>query len=180
MVATARVRPTGVEVTFAEDELIVTKSDLKGIVTYANDTFLRLTAYREEEVIGQPHNMIRHPDMPRCVFKLIWDTITAGQEIFAYVLNLASEGSAYWVLAHVTPSVDPTGRVIGYHSSRGWPEPAAVEAVRPLYTRLRAEERRHERSPDGLDASWRMLQDFLVDRGESYDEYVWGLTRGVS
>jgi PAS domain S-box-containing protein len=175
MVAKARVRPTGAEVTFDADELIVTKTDLKGIVTYANETFLRLTVYREEDVVGQPHNVIRHPDMPRCVFKLIWDTVVSGQEIYAYVLNLASEGSAYWVLAHVTPSVDPTGRVIGYHSSRRWPDLAAVEAVRPLYARLRAEERRHDRSSDGLDASWRMLHDVLDGRGESYDQFVWTL-----
>jgi PAS domain S-box-containing protein len=180
MAARTRVLPTGVERTFDPEELIVTKTDLKGIVTYANDTFLRLSIYDEGDVVGQPHNVIRHPEMPRCVFKLIWDTIMSEREIFAYVMNLAADGSAYWVLAHVTPTRDTAGRVVGYHSNRRLPAPSAVDAVRPLYAMLRAEERRHERSSDGLAASARMLQDFLGDRGKSYDQFVWGLNVGIA
>jgi len=113
------VVPSGVERTMAEDELIVSKTDTRGIMTYVNDVFLRVSAYPESEVLGQPHNMIRHPDMPRCVFKLLWDTIKSGQEIFAYVVNLAADGAHYWVFAHVTPSFDTTGRVVA-EVPRGW------------------------------------------------------------
>jgi PAS domain-containing protein len=79
------IRPTDVERTFREDQIIVSKTNTKGIITYANRTFLEVALYTEQEVLGQPHNMIRHPDMPRCVFKLLWDTLVTGNEIFAYV-----------------------------------------------------------------------------------------------
>lgn len=173
-----QVRPTGVERTFADDEIIVTKTDLRGILTYANDVFLRISALTEDEAIGQPHNLIRHPDMPRAVFKLLWDTLSDGRELFAYVVNLASDGAHYWVLAHVTPSFDANGRMVGFHSNRRRPDPAAVSAVSEFYARLRAEERQHSSTPAALDASWQMLQQALTDRGQTYEEYVWELTNG--
>ncbi|MBB2947108.1 PAS domain S-box-containing protein [Actinoplanes lutulentus] len=171
----ARIQPTGVERSFEDHEIIVTKTDLKGIITYANDVFLRLSAFGEEEVIGKPHNIIRHPDMPRAVFKLLWDTLGQGEEIFAYVVNMAGDGAAYWVLAHVTPSRDASGRVIGYHSSRRRPDRPAVDAVKRLYARLREEERRND-----LNASWQLLQDELAGRGQTYEEFVWDLTLGAT
>jgi PAS domain S-box-containing protein len=176
-----QVRPTGTERSFGEDEIIVTKTDTRGVLTYANDVFLRISALTEDEAIGQPHSLIRHPDMPRAVFKLLWDTLRQRKELFAYVVNLASDGAHYWVLAHVTPSFDTGGRLVGYHSNRRKPEPAAVSAASELYARLRAEERRHSSSPAALDAGWKMLQQMLADRGQTYEQFVWELTnRGRS
>jgi len=136
-----RPTPTQVERTFGEDEIIVSKTDTRGRITYANDVFCRVSLYSEDELLGQPHSLIRHPDMPRAVFQLLWDAIQAGREIFAYVVNLAADGAHYWVLAHVTPSFDPAGRVVGYHSNRRSPHRDAVTAASELYARLRAEER---------------------------------------
>ena len=170
------VVPSGVERTFEEGEIIVTKTDTKGVLTYANDVFLRVSALSEAEAIGKPHSLIRHPDMPRAVFKLLWDSLKARQELFAYVVNLAADGAHYWVLAHVTPSVDARGQVVGYHSSRRRPERAAVAAAQSLYGMLRAEERRHGNPKDALDASWSMLQSRLGERGQTYDQFVWELT----
>jgi len=174
-----RVPPTGVERRLGEDELIVTKTDPRGLLTYANDVFLRISALREEEAIGQPHNIIRHPDMPRAIFKLLWDTIGERREVFAYVQNLAMDGAHYWVLAHVTPSVDAQGRLVGYHSSRRRPADATVAEIGRIYAELRAEERRHDASAAGLDASWAMLRGQLDDRGQTYDAFVWALTNGA-
>ena len=176
---TTQVPPTGVERTLGEDEIIVTKTDPRGVLTYANDVFLRISALREDEAVGHPHNVIRHPDMPRAVFKPLWDTLKDGRELFAYVVNLASDGAHYWVLAHVTPSRDANGRVVGYHSNRRRPDPAAVSAVSEFYGRLRAEEERHSSTPAALEASWRMLQQELAARGQTYEEYVWELTNGI-
>lgn len=172
----AAVAPTGVERRLGADELIVSKTDLKGVVTYANDVFCRMAAMSEEEIVGQPHNLIRHPEMPRCVFKLLWDTIAAGQEIFAYVNNLAADGANYWVFAHVTPSYDVSGRLVGYHSNRRSPHPRAVEAVRPVYAGLRAAEQQHAHSAEGLEASTAALTASLVAQGMTYDEFVWSVT----
>ena len=169
------VRPTGEERTFAADELIVSKTDRRGLITYANDVFLRVGAFSRDEVIGQPHNIIRHPEMPRAVFKLLWDTLGAGEEIFAYINNLASDGGHYWVLAHVTPSRGADGRVVGYHSSRRKPSAAAVRRVLPVYTRLLAEERRHPTARAAVDASSRLLADLLAEQGQGYEEFIWSV-----
>ncbi|HYH38351.1 MAG TPA: PAS domain-containing protein [Azospirillum sp.] len=169
------VHLTGRERTFQPDEIIVSKTDLKGIITYANDVFIRVSGYGEEELLGRPHNLIRHPDMPRCVFKLLWDTLAAGQEIFAYVVNLARNGDHYWVLAHVTPVRDRGGRIVGYHSSRRVPARPAVEAAAGLYKALRAEEARHASPKDGMAAAGALLTAILRDKGVSYDEFVLSL-----
>jgi len=100
---------TGVERFFDADEVIVSKTDLKGRITYANRVFQRVAGYGEAELMGAPHSIVRHPAMPRCVFKLLWDTLEAKQEIFAYVINRARNGDHYWVFAHVTPSFDAGG-----------------------------------------------------------------------
>ena len=114
----AAASPTGRERSFSADELIVSKTDPRGVITYANDVFLRVSGYDLDEVLGRPHNVVRHPEMPRAVFSLLWDALGSGQEIFAYINNLASNGDHYWLLAHVTPSQGPEDRVVGYHSGR--------------------------------------------------------------
>jgi PAS domain S-box-containing protein len=164
--------PTGVERTITDDEIIVSKTDLKGVLTYANDVFLRISAYSENEVLGKPHNLIRHPDMPRCVFQVLWDTIKGGNEIFAYVVNLAGDGAHYWVLAHVTPSFGASGQIIGYHSTRRSPNRAAMEAIRPFYGQLVAEERRHARPADALTASTAMMHEQMAAAG-GYEQFLW-------
>ena len=84
---TSRLYTTGNEVFFDDDDIIVSKTNTKGILTYTNRIFLNIAGYAEKEVVGQQHSIIRHPDMPRCIFKLLWDTLQNGQEIFAYVIN---------------------------------------------------------------------------------------------
>lgn len=168
-------KPTGVERRFGEDELIVTKTDLKGRITYCNEVFVRMSDYTEQECLGQPHSLIRHPDMPRCVFKLLWDTIQAGKEIFAYVVNLSKNGDHYWVLAHVTPTVDVDGNIVGYHSNRRTIRPNALEVIEPLYAALRREEQRHGNRKEGMQAGARMLESTLRDKGVEYDQFIFSL-----
>lgn len=164
---------------FGENEIIVSKTDTKGKITYANDVFLRVAGYTEAEVIGQPHNLIRHPDMPRGVFKLLWDIPENGGEIFAYVKNLAKDGSYYWVLAHVTTTIDAAGRVIGYHSNRRLPRAGAVKEIVGIYDLMRAAEAKHSNAKVAAEAGVEALNRILDDRGITYDEYVWDLiTRG--
>ena len=167
------VRPTGEERTFPAGELIVSKTDPRGVITYANDVFLRVGAYSLDEVVGQPHNLIRHPEMPRAVFGLLWDTLAARQELFAYIVNLAADGAHYWVLAHVTPSYGPDGAVVGYHSNRRRPSRRAVERVRPLYERLLAEERRHPNARAAVAASSALLDRLVGEQAASYEDFVW-------
>ncbi|MBK6305877.1 MAG: PAS domain-containing protein [Gemmatimonadetes bacterium] len=170
-----QVVPSGRERSFGEDEIIVSKTDLQGKITYANDVFIRVSGYEEDELLGAPHSIIRHPDMPRAVFKLLWDTLATGREVFAYVNNMARNGDNYWVLAHVTPSFDHAGTIVGYHSNRRVPEPAKVEKVKPIYAALLAAERRHSDRRDGLVASVALLEATLAQAGIAYDEWVWSL-----
>lgn len=173
--ARSLVRPTGRERTFGRDEIIVSKTDTHGKITYANRVFVRVSGYSEEELLGAPHSLIRHPEMPRCVFKLLWDTIGAGKEIFAYVVNLARDGDHYWVLAHVTPTFDPAGRIVGYHSNRRVPARRAVDAIRATYAVLLAEERRHPDRAAGMRASTALLLATLQKAGVTYEQFVFSL-----
>lgn len=168
--------PTQVEHKLGRDEIIVSKTDLKGHITYANSVFLRIAQFSEAEVLGAPHSLIRHPDMPRAVFKLLWDTIEAGHEIFAYVKNLCKNGDFYWVFAHVTPTRDASGKVIGYHSNRRSVEPSAIAEISALYEVLLKEEHSHKSRKNGLVASHQMLVDQLSGAGVTYDEFIFDLT----
>ncbi|MCW2246750.1 PAS domain S-box-containing protein [Azospirillum fermentarium] len=173
--ARSTAAPTGRERTFDQSEIIVSKTDLKGVITYANDVFIRVSGFAEDELLGRPHSLIRHPDMPRCVFKLLWDRISSGHEIFAYVVNLAKNGDHYWVLAHVTPVYSGGTAVTGYHSSRRVPSRAAVTAATGLYAALRAEEAKHADRKAGMEAGGALLQSILREKGASYDEFVFSL-----
>ena len=172
---TRAIRPTGVESFHGEEELIVSKTDLKGRITYANDVFVRMAKYSYAELMGAPHSLIRHPDMPRAVFKLLWDTLQSKQEIFAYVVNLAKDGSHYWVFAHVTPTFDERGNIIGYHSNRRKPDSAPVERIKPIYKALCEEEARHANAKDGMRASFDKMVGLLKQQNVGYDEFVLSL-----
>lgn len=163
---------TGIARTFGDHQLIVSKTDHRGIITYANDLFLELASMTRGEAIGAPHNCVRHPQMPRAVFKLLWDTVGAGQELFAYVVNRSKNGDHYWVYAHVTPSLDSGGRVIGFHSNRRNPRRAALDVIIPIYKLLTDEEQKHSSAKEGLEASTRLLHKFLADKGTDYERFI--------
>ena len=166
------MQPSGRESPFGVDEIIVSKTDLKGRITYANDVFLRVSRYTANEMLGQPHNIIRHPDMPRCIFKLCWEIIQSKREMFGYILNLAGNGDHYWVFAHVTPSFDANGTVVGYHSNRRKPDPEQIRKIVPLYKSLLEEERRAADRKQGMHRSYDKLFTTLHDKGVAYDEFV--------
>lgn len=167
--------PTQQEKILAEDDFIVSKTDLRGIITYGNRVFIGISGYEESELLGAPHNILRHPDMPRIVFKLLWDTIQAGREINAYVKNLARDGSFYWVFANITPSFDERGALSGYYSVRRKPKATAVQAFTGIYRAMLEAERRAGGGQEGMKASRALLDQTLQEKGVSYDEFVLGV-----
>ena len=170
------VNPSGHERFFSENEVIVSKTDLTGKITYGNKIFLELADLEECEALGAPHSIIRHPDMPRCVFKLLWDTLGRGEEIFAYVVNMAKNGDHYWVFAHVTPSVDPTGNVIGYHSNRRVPDRTILnDTIQPLYQKLLEIEKAQADSQQGMLEAEKHLTSLLQTKGVGYNEFIFSL-----
>jgi PAS domain S-box-containing protein len=166
---------TGVERTFGDDEIIVSKTDLTGHITYANRLFVSISGYTEAELIGKPHCLLRHPDMPRAIFRLLWTTISSGKEIFAYVVNRCKNGDHYWVFAHVTPSFDAGGNIVGYHSNRRSPDREHLGQIMPLYSQLIRIERQHSNPKAQMAASTPVLNEVLDARGVAYEEFIFSL-----
>ncbi len=157
-----------------EDDFIVSKTDLSGRITYGNQIFQEFARYSEQELLGAQHNIIRHPDMPRAAFQLVWDTIKSEHECFAFVKNLAADGSFYWVFAHITPSYDASGRMNGYLSVRRKPNPEAVKTISAIYQQMLDIEKRAG-PKEAIAASTRFLVDFLNEKGTTYEEIVLAL-----
>jgi PAS domain S-box-containing protein len=167
---------TGRERFFQPDEVIVTKTDTGGRITYANDVFLKISGLTEAQALGRPHNLIRHPDMPAAVFRLLWDTLKRGEEIFAYVLNRAVNGDHYWVFAHVTPTFDAKGAVAGYHSNRRVPERAVLTGrIQPLYRAMLEAERAAPSRGAGIEAAMTLLNSALQSEGLDYEAFIFSL-----
>lgn len=154
-----------------EDDFIVSKTDLKGRITYGNRVFIEFSRWSEKELIGNQHNIIRHPDMPRAVFQLLWDTIRDKCECNAYVKNLAKDGSFYWVFANVTPDRDAQGNITDFFSVRRKPKTTAIKTVTDLYRSMLAAEQRAG-AKESIAASTKILTNRLSEKGVSYEEFV--------
>jgi PAS domain S-box-containing protein len=163
--------PTQHELVMRENDFIISKTDLKGRITYCNRVFIEFAGYTEAELLGSQHNIVRHPDMPRGVFKFLWDTLSAGNECFAYVKNMTKDGSFYWVLANVTANLDEKGVPEGYFSVRRKPSRGAVSAMTDLYRQMLAEEQRAG-PRDACDVSLALLTNALNQKGVSYEQFV--------
>jgi len=165
------ITPTSIERVMRDDDFIVSMTDLKGRITYGNRIFIEFSGYEERELIGTQHNIIRHPDMPRGVFKLLWDKIQAGQECFAYVKNMSKDGGFYWVFTNVTPTFDPNGNVTGYFSIRRKPRISGIQTVTGLYAAM-LEAEKQAGAANAIAASTQLLVNVLTEKGLSYDELI--------
>lgn len=167
---------SGKEIFFDKDEIIVSKTDLTGKLTYGNRTFMRMAGLYEASCLGQQHNIIRHPDMPRCVFELLWNMLKDKQEVFAYVNNRSMNGDNYWVFAHVTPSLNAHGEIVGYHSSRRVPNRTTLkDKIIPLYEDLLRTEKSHTGPKAGLKASYAKVEALLKDSKMNFNELMFAM-----
>lgn len=119
------------------DDFLVSQTDEKGIILFANDDFCKIAGYDISELIGKPHNIVRHPDMPKAAFKDLWNTVKNGDVWTGYVKNKTKDGGYYWVFATVYPMKDPTTKQIRYMSCRRKPSREEIEAAEALYKKLR-------------------------------------------
>ncbi|RXJ66236.1 chemotaxis protein [Halarcobacter ebronensis] len=106
-----------IETIVPENELIISRTDLRGFITYANETFAQISGYSIDELVGNPHNLVRHPDMPKRVFKQMWETLLKGQKWEGVVKNLRKDRGYYWVHATIS-GVYKDGKLIEYKSIR--------------------------------------------------------------
>ena len=134
------VYSTGHEVPFPQGRLIVSRTDLAGIITHANDAFVEMSGYPREELIGAPHHILRHPDMPKIAFKGLWDDICAGKKWHGYVKNLRKDGAYYWVYATAVPNIR-NGVIVGYTSVRRKPSRTRIAELEPVYRQWLADEK---------------------------------------
>ena len=165
-----RPNPTQTQRSLGENDFIVSKTDKKGKIIYGNKIFIQISGYKESELLGQPHSILRHPDMPKIIFKLLWDRIQNKREIFAYVKNLCKDGSYYWVLANVTATVDEKGNIRDFHSVRRKPSSKAMNEIPNLYAQLLNAEK-----SGGIEASKKLLDKILEEKGGDYDKYILNL-----
>jgi PAS domain S-box-containing protein len=163
--------PTQQERVMREEDFIISKTDLKGRITYCNRIFIEFSGYTEQELLGAQHNIVRHPDMPRGVFKFLWDTLGQKKECFAYVKNMSQDGSFYWVMANVTPNLDEQGQLDGCFSVRRKPSRGAVSAMSDVY-RLMLDEERRAGPKEACAASLTLLSNVLKQKGVTYDSFI--------
>ncbi|MDR3369018.1 PAS domain-containing protein [Rhodoferax sp.] len=135
-----RVYFTEQEVPFPDGRLIVSRTDLAGVITHANDAFVEMSAYLRDELIGAPHHILRHPDMPKIAFKGLWDDIGAGKKWHGYVKNLRKDGAFYWVYATAVPNIR-NGVIVGYTSVRRKPSRTRIAELEPVYRKWLADEK---------------------------------------
>lgn len=133
---TRTVYDTGVEHPYPDGKLIVSSTDLNGILTHVNDAFVAISGYIKEELLGKPHHILRHPDMPSEAFADLWATVKAGNKWHGYVKNLCKDGGHYWVYATVVPNIR-RGEVVGYTSVRRKPSRSKIEEASKQYAALK-------------------------------------------
>jgi PAS domain S-box-containing protein len=163
-----RPLPKNNEIQLNPKRYIVSKTDPKGVIEYGNDYFVEISGYTETELIGTPHSLIRHPDMPKIVFKIMWDRINKAQNIMAVVKNLAKDGSYYWVVTEFEPKVDPiNNEIISHTAFRKAAPKKAVATMELIYQKLLEIEKE-----GGMEASEKYLRGFLEEKNMSYDDFI--------
>jgi aerotaxis receptor len=164
---------SGKEISLDDNSFIVTKTDLQGNITYANRVFMQITGYREAELLGKPQNIIRHPAMPKGVFRYLWQEISSGRECFSYVNNRSKNGDNYWVFANITPVFDAQKKMTGYFSCRRKPKASAVAKVNQLYQHMLQIEQQHQGDRGDKSLQWLLAQ--VQQEHGSYEKFILGI-----
>lgn len=174
---TQKIIPNQREIVMRDNDFIVSKTDSVGRLTYCNPIFIEFSGYTELELLGQQHNIVRHPDMPRAVFGLLWKTVQAGEEFFGYVKNMRKDGGFYWVFAYVTASYNPNAAnktaagIIGFFSVRRKPDKVKLHLVQDIYHDMLAAEQRAD-PRDAVEAGMTVLNSAIQPTGKKYREFI--------
>jgi len=165
---------TNNEKVLSADDFIVSKTDTKGRIIYCNEIFTEMAGYPAMDLIGANHNIIRHPDMPKIAFKLLWELIQKKDEFFGFVKNLSADGSYYWVFAYITADLDTKGNIISYTSVRRKMPQSAIDIMSSLYKEMFEAEK-----SGGVEASKKILDDLLAKHKLGYRELIINLQLGA-
>jgi len=155
------------EIKFSKKKFIVSKTDIKGNIIFANKNFCDVSEYSEEELIGAPHNILRHPDMPRAIFFLVWSSLLRGEPVSGVVKNLAKSGKYYWVIADFDIKKDANGNIKSLTAFRRSAPQHVIDTIEELYeTMLNIEKRQ------GMKGSLSYLESYLEEHHMNYDEFL--------
>nr|WP_262892187.1 PAS domain-containing protein [Flavobacterium columnare] len=161
MLNNAKPVPVDREVNWNKSRTIVSRTDQYGSIVSVNDVFLDVSGYTEKELLKQPHNVIRHPDMPKAIFKVLWDNLKRGENFYGIVKNMAKSGEYYWVLT----DFDIVDGNKGYQARRvAVPEDLIKKEIEPLYNRIKKLEEFY--------GAENYLNGFLEKEGKTYVEYI--------
>ncbi|MDY8137849.1 PAS domain-containing protein [Aquimarina sp. 2201CG5-10] len=167
MKALKRPTPVNEEIVLDPEQTIMSKTDPKGVIEYANDYFMEISGYEEYELIGQPHNLIRHPDMPKVIFKWLWKRLKSKENIHAVVKNLAKDGRYYWVITDFEVKLNDQGEIKSLFGRRKTPPRATIAIIKDLYQKLLSIEQ-----AGGIEVSEKYLVGYLEEKGKTYDEFI--------
>lgn len=165
-----RVKPEPIdkEVSWDKTRIIMSKTDAKGYIEYANEAFIDVSGYEDYELMGEPQNIVRHPDMPKVVFKILWDNLKKGNNFHAIIKNMAKNGRYYWVMTDFEVTKNDKGMITNYFGRRkSVPTDVVFKHLEPLYKRLLQIE-----NTTGVEASEKYLIGFLEERQQDYVGFV--------
>ncbi|MCG2611952.1 PAS domain-containing protein [Flavobacterium sp. SM15] len=163
-------RPTPIdkEVSWDKTKTIMSKTDRFGTIEYANEVFIDVSGYEDYELMSQPHNIIRHPDMPKVIFKVLWDNLKKGNNYHAIVKNMAKSGRYYWVITDFDISKDEKGNIVNYFARRkAVPQEVITKHIEPLYKRLLQIE-----AASSMEASEKYLIGYLEEQNKTYVDFI--------
>lgn len=171
MITIVKPTPINKEVNWDKSKIIISETDSYGTITAVNDVFSEVSGYTMGELIGQPHNVIRHPDMPKIVFKMLWDNLKQGNNFIGIVKNLAKSGEYYWVITDFEIRKDIMGNITHYIGKRKSVPISVIENyVAPFYETLLKLER-----IGGMELSSRFFKNYLAKQGKDYLDFVIGI-----
>jgi len=165
--------PIDKETVLSDNDFIVSKTDLKSRITYGNQYFLKISGWQEKELLGQPHNILRHPDVPQVAFKILYEMLDNDEEFFGFVKNLKKDGGYYWVFASISCAYDANGKKVGYYAVRRKPIDGFKKVIEPLYQKLVEIEKN-----GGMNASYEAVQNLLKEKNITFNELTLGIQKG--
>jgi len=163
--------PTNIEQEIKSIDIIVSRANEKGDITYVSPIFTKISKYNQVDLLGKPHSILRHPDMPKAVFRYLWENISQGNEVVSYVKNLCADGSFYWVIATIKMGKNPDGSFRNYMSTRKCITEVAKKSISGLYEKILAEEK-----TNGDEASYALFDKFLkqqnINNSSEFNEFM--------
>lgn len=164
--------PTNKEIKLNSKKMIVSKTDTTGKIIYGNDYFCEVSGYKESELISSPHNILRHPDMPKAIFFLMWQYLASGRNIVAVVKNMAKNGDYYWVTTDFDIRRDALGNIKYYAAFRQAAPKHVVVEMEKIYVKLLEIEKEHN-----MKASVAYFEAFLEEKHMNYDQFIENLAK---